>query len=118
MTAEQLEAIAGKRLTSEDQQTWAQEQGLGLRAGDGSGPMGDGEAPSEEERAERVTELGFTEDELPAGRGELSAEEREAMRGTIEAGSMVAGDRAGAGPERSTVVLDPLAELLARRAAD
>ncbi|MDY7079620.1 MAG: hypothetical protein SXV54_22270 [Chloroflexota bacterium] len=118
MTAEQLAAIAGKQLTSEDQQAWAQEQGLGFGAGDGSGLVGDGEAPSEEERAERMAEMGLTEDDMPAGMGEMSTEEREALRATAEAGGMAAGDRAGAGFGRASIVLDVLIEMLTQRAAE
>jgi len=118
MTVEQLATIAGEQLTAEDRQTWAQEQGLGFGAGDGSGPVDGGEAPSEEERAQRMAELGLTEDDLPAGMGELSAEEREALRATAEAGGMVPGGGAGAGHGRSSVVLGPLVELLTQRAAE
>jgi hypothetical protein len=118
MTAEQLATIAGEQLTAEDRQTWAQEQGLGFGAGDGSGPVGGGVGPSEEERAQRLAELGLTEDDLPAGMGEMTAEEREALRATAEASGMVPGGGAGAGPGRSSVVLGPLVELLGQRAAE
>ena len=47
-----------------------------------------------------------------------SEEEREALRATVEAGGMAAGDGAGAGFGRSAVVLDPLVELLTQRAAE
>jgi hypothetical protein len=118
MTAEQLAAIAGEQLTAEDQQAWAQEQGLGFGAGDGSGRMAGGEGLSEEERAQRMAEMGLTEDDMPAGIGELSAEEREALRATAEASGMVPGGGAGAGPGRSSVMLGPLVELLAQRTAE
>jgi hypothetical protein len=126
MIAEQLAAIAGRQLTAEDQQAWVQEQGLGFGAGGGEGlseeeraqRMAGGEGPSEEERAQRMAEMGLMEDDLPAGMGEMSAEEREALRATAEASGMVAGGGAGAGPGRSSVVLGPLVELLAQRAAE
>ena len=65
-----------------------------------------------------MAELGLTEDDLPAGMGELSAEEREALRATAEASGMVAGGWAGGGPGWSSAVLGPLVELLAQRAAE
>lgn len=118
MAAEQLETIAGMQLTPGDLQSWAQEQGLGFGAGDGSGPMGGGEDLSEEGWAARMAELGITDGDLPAGMGELTEEEREALRATVEAGDMPAGGSVGASSGQLTIVVNPLVELLTQRAAE
>jgi hypothetical protein len=130
MTSEQLAAIAAMQLTAEDMRTWAQEQGLGMdfspeamatrqaeRGGEGSfGPRGN---LSEEEReAMRATmEAGG----MPFGgnRGNMSEEEREAMRATAEASGMPFGGRGfrgGAG--QLNFFIEPLIDLLTRRAAE
>ncbi len=117
MTPEQLEAIVAMQLTAEDLQSWAQEQGLGSGAGRGEGQAGGGQNLSEEERAERLAQFGDAEGGPPAGFGELSEEEREAMRATIEAGGMPAGGVPGAGSGQLTIVLNPLVDMLTQRAA-
>jgi hypothetical protein len=117
MTAEQLEAIAAMQLTAEDVQSWAQEQGLGSGAGRGEGEAGGGQNLSEEERAERLAQFGDAEGSPPAGFGELSEDEREAMRATIEAGGMPEGGMPGAGSGQLAIVLNPLVEMLTQRAA-
>lgn len=129
MTSEQLAAIAAMQLTAEDMRTWAQEQGLNMdfspeamatrqaeRGGEGGfGPPGD---MSEEERESmRATmEAGG----MPFGnRGNLSEEERESMRATAEASGMTFGGRRGAGGRGSINFLtEPLIELLTERAAE
>ena len=117
MTAEQLEAVAAMQLTAEDLQSWAQEQGLRSGAGRGEGEAGGGQNLSEEERAERLAQFGDAEGSPPAGFGELSEEERAAMRATIEAGGMPEGGVPGAGSGQLTIVLNPLVDMLTQRAA-
>jgi len=88
MTSEQLEAIAAMQLTQEDLRAWMQEQGLGR----GGGFPGAGGDMSEEEReALRATvEAGGG---MPGGGpfGDLSEEERANVRATMEAGGMPEG---------------------------
>jgi hypothetical protein len=122
MTAEQLTAIAAMQLTAGDMRTWAQEQGLNMdfspeamatrQAEGGSGPPAN---MSEEEReAMRATvEAGG----MPLG--DMSEEERAARRATAEAGGMSFGGRGvGAGGGQLTVLAEPLIELLTQRAAE
>lgn len=120
MTSEQLAAITAMQLTQDDLRAWAQSQGLGVPPGGGAGRMGGGQELSPEERATRQAERGGGREpspEMATRRAEfesLSEEEREALRATIEAG----GGRAGARPGQSTILLDPLIELLTQRAAE
>jgi hypothetical protein len=92
MTQEQLAAIAAMQLTQEDLRAWMEEQGLGV----GGGFPGAGGDMSEEEReALRATvEAGGG---MPEGGpfGDLSEEERADMRATMEAGGMPGGGRFG-----------------------
>jgi hypothetical protein len=106
MTSEQLAAIAAMQLTAEDLGAWAQEQGMVMdfspgaaatrqaeRGGEG-GPGQFGNLSEEEREAIRATmEAGG----MPFGgdRGNLSEEEREAMRATMEAGGMPFGGGQG-----------------------
>jgi hypothetical protein len=123
MTSEQLTAIAAMQLTSQDLGNWAQEGGLNMgllspgamatrQAEGGSGPPAN---MSEEEReAMRATvEAGG----MPLG--DMSEEERAARRATAEAGGMSFGGRGvGAGGGQLTVLAEPLIELLTQRAAE
>jgi len=80
MTSEQLAAIAAMQLTVEDLETWTQEQGLSLG--------------SPEVLGNREGDFGPP--------GDMSEEEREAMRATVEAGGMsLSGRGAGAGGDHS-----------------
>jgi len=139
MSQEQLAAIAAMRLTQEGLRTWMEEQGLG---GPGGFPLpGSGQAPgagggqdvSPEVRATREAE--FAGGEVPpematrrAGFENMSEEERQALRATMQAGGGMPGGpgggmpggpggRAGAGGRQFMVLLDPLIELLTQRAA-
>jgi hypothetical protein len=130
MTSEQLAAIAAMQLTAEDVRTWAQEQGSGMdfspeamatrqaeRGGEG-GFEARGNLSEEEREAMRATmEAGG----MPFGgdRGNMSEEEREAMRATAEASGMPFGGRGfrgGAG--QLNFFIEPLIDLLAQRAAE
>lgn len=119
MTSEQLAAIAAMQLTAEDLQTWAQEQGVSL----GLSPealatrqtKGGGQGASEEEMATRqaMRESG----DFGQGSG-LSEEDRAARRATAEASGMTLGGRRfSGGAGQLTILVEPLIELLAQRAA-
>jgi hypothetical protein len=98
MTHDQLAAIAAMRLTQEDLQSWMQEQGMG---GGFPGPGG-GPGLSSDEMATRQAEFGNMSEEdrenvratmeagggFPGGGqfGNMSEEDRENMRATMEAG--------------------------------
>ncbi len=91
LTVEQLASIAGMQLTLQDMGAWMQKQGVNLGRPEGTaagqGPLGD---LSEEDRAAmRATRQaggGFGGEGGPFGN--LSEEERESMRATAEAGGM------------------------------
>lgn len=92
MTQEQLAAIAAMQLTQEDMQTWMQEQGL--RMGGGF-PGAGGDMSEEEQESLRATvEAGGG---MPEGGrfGDLSEEEQANMRATMEAGGMRGGGQFG-----------------------
>jgi hypothetical protein len=118
MTPEQLQAIAGMRLTWEGMGAWAQEQGIDMaqRPAGGPGGPGQGEISPEARETMRAGFESMTEEERAARRAE--------MRATAEAGGMslpAEGERAGlgrggAGLGRSGL-LEPLIELLTARAA-
>ena len=100
MAPEQLEAIAAMQLTQNDLGDWAQSQGLGMGAGDGSGQRGGGQELSPEELATRQAERGGGEmpPEMATRRAEMenmSDEEQEAMRATMQAGGGMAGGDGG-----------------------
>lgn len=80
MTAEQLAAIAAMQLTTEDMTAYAQE----------SGPQGPGAGP-----AAMATPPAGGAQGGPAGFGNLSTEERAAMRATAEAGGFGPGSSQG-----------------------
>ena len=152
MSQEQLAAIAAMRLTRERLRTWMEEQGLGgpggfPSPGSGQAPSapggtpGSGQAPgagggqdvSPEVRATREAEFGGGE--VPpematrrAGFENMSEEERQALRATMQAGGGMpggpggrgaaggTGGRGGAGGGQFMILLDPLIELLTQRA--
>jgi len=112
MTAEQLETIATMQLTQEDLRAWMEEQGLNMGAGGAPPRMGNqGQEPSPEMQATRqaMREAGGF-----GPPGDLSEEERAAMRATAEAG----GGRAGDGRQQFAIPLGPLIELLKVRAGE
>ena len=139
MTSEQMEAIAAMQLTQEDLRTWMQEQGVGPGGGPGEGvssdaratrqaQFGEGEVPPD--MGTRPARLGEGEmpPEMATRRAEMenmSEEEREALRATMEAGGGFpggggmpgeAGGAPGAGRGGFDPMLNPLIELLAERA--
>ncbi len=128
MTPEQLEAIAAMQLTQEDMQAWMQEQGPGM--GTGFPGTGGGQEVSPEVRATRQAEFGGGEmpPEMATRRAEMenmSEEEREAARATMQAGGGMAGGAGGragagngAGGRQFIILLNPLIELLTQRAAE
>jgi len=84
MTAEQLAAIAAMQLTTEDMMTYAQGNGLAMGSPPGAmaTPPAGGSSPGG-----------------PGGFGNLSEEERAAMRATAEAGGFGGGQGAGGRPD-------------------
>jgi hypothetical protein len=91
MAAEQLEAIATMELTFDDMGAWMQEQGvsLGWPGGAGEGPNPFGDMSEEERAAMRATRQaggGFGAEGGPFGN--LSEAERESMRATAEASGL------------------------------
>jgi len=88
MTQEQLATIAAMQLTQEDLRAWMEEQGLGM----GGGFPGAGGDMSEEERqALRATVEAGGGMQGGGPFGDLSEEERANMRATMEAGGMQGG---------------------------
>ena len=129
MTSGQLEAIAAMQLSQEDLRTWMQEQGPGVEGGFPG--AGGGREISPELRATRQAEFGGEEmpPEMATRRAEfenMSEEEREALRATMEAGGGIpgggrpggAGGAAGAGRGGFGPVLNPLIDLLTERAGE
>ena len=115
MTASQLAAIEAMGLTSEDTQAWMKEQGIKMPARpqeqSGSGALGD---LSEDERAKMREEFQNMTDEARATRmAEMGIQRPEGGRGG-DAGAP-SGRTAGAGG--FNVLLTPLIDLLAERAA-
>ena len=119
MTQEQLAAIAALQLTQEDLRAWMEEQGLGIGMGGGF-PGAGGDMSEEEREALRATvEAGGG---MPGGgpSGDLSEEERANMRATMEAGGggMPGRPGGGAGGRQFGPLLNPLIELLTERTAE
>jgi hypothetical protein len=130
MTQEQLAAIAAMQLAQEDLRAWMEEQGQGM----GGGPPGAGgeQEVSPEVRATRQAEFGGEgmppggemPPEMATRRAEfenMSEEEREALRATMQAGGGMPGGpggRGGAGGRQFVILLNPLIELLTQRAAE
>ncbi len=115
MTPGQLTAIAAMQLVQGDLKAWAQEHGMSMGVRNAPGQMGSGQDLTEEQQAERKAQGGGAASGPPAGAGELSEEERAAMRATMEASGEMP---AGAGLEPFVVLLNPLVELLTQRAAE
>jgi hypothetical protein len=113
MTASQLAAIEGMGLTAEDMQTWMKERGIEIpSSASGQGGAGAG-APnmSEDERAAMREEMqNMTDEERATRLAELGIERPEGEEGARPAGT-------GGGARQSNIVLGPLVELLAARAA-
>jgi hypothetical protein len=138
MGAEQLVAIAEMELTQEDMAAWIQEQGIGFGGGAGAGGIG---GLSEEERATRQAERaagggygggqggqgGEVSPEMATRRAEfqnMTEEERQELRATMQAGGNPFGDGTGpadggprggdgfAGAGNYAVLLQPLVEML------
>ncbi len=129
MTPQQLQVIAGMRLTQDDLQTWMQEHGIrpgGVftwtqgtpapwgtpPAGFGGGPPGGGTMPPE--MATRRAQF-----------ENMSEEERQALRATMEAGGGwpgrpigTPGPRGWRGRGQFMLLLNPLIELLETRARE
>ena len=129
MTAEQLVTIAAMRLTAEEMRTWAQEQGIGMefspealatRQAEGGGEGGPGQFGNMSEEEREAMRATMQAGGMPFGeRGNLSEEEREAMRATAEAGGMSFGGRGFRGGAGQVGFLaQPLIELLTQRAAE
>jgi len=129
MTAEQLATIAAMQLTAEEMRTWAQEQGIGMefspealatRQAEGGGEGGPGQFGNMSEEEREAMRATMQAGGMPFGeRGNLSEEEREAMRATAEAGGMSFGGRGFRGGAGQVGFLaQPLIELLTQRAAE
>jgi hypothetical protein len=122
MTAGQIVAIAQLQLTTEDLGTWMQEQGLnfGPRPGAADGQNPSGNLSEEERAAMRATrQAGGGEMGGQRGSGNLSEEERASLRATAEAGGTGFGGRpAGAGQGQLAVLAGQVVELLTQRAAE
>jgi hypothetical protein len=105
MTPEQLAAIADMALTEDDVQAWMRDRGVAFGAPDGSvAPTG--ERP--------------TDGEGQAGMANLSEEEREAMRATMQAGGDIpAGASApGGAAGQYGMLIRPLIATLEERAGE
>jgi hypothetical protein len=129
MTQEQLQAIAAMQLTQEDMQAWMQENNIrpaGVLTGtmqwqggtpelQGTPPAGFGGGPPGG---------GTVSPEMATRRAEyanMSQEERDALRATMQAGGGFpggAGGRGGGGGRQANFLLNPLIELLTQRAAE
>jgi len=105
MTPDQLASIADMALTQNDVEAWMQDRGVEFGAPDGSGAP-TGERP--------------TDGEGRAGMADLSEEEREAMRATMQAsGEMPAGASApGGAAGQYGMLIRPLVTMLEERAGE
>jgi hypothetical protein len=116
LEAEQLSAIADMMLTFEDLGTWMQERGIGFggpqRGGGGQGPSGD--LTVDERAAMRATRQAGGGGGLgPGGFADMSEEERASMRATAEASGMTFGGRpGGAGMGQLSLIAERVVELL------
>lgn len=112
MTSEQLVAIAAMQLTQEEMGAWAESQGLRMGVPPEGGAAKGGQ--STEEGAPAGNPMG-----RGGNRGNLSPEQIEDMRSTVEAGGEPAGGRTGAGSiGQIGFVAEPLIKLLTQRAAE
>jgi hypothetical protein len=105
MTPDQLASIADMALTQNDVEVWMQDRGVAFGLPDGSGAPA-GERP--------------TDGEGRAGMANMSEEEREAMRATIQAGGGMPGGGGGAagGAGQYAMLLRPLIAMLEARAGE
>jgi hypothetical protein len=130
LTSEQLAAIADMQLTGENLGAWMQERGVSLglspeamatrqAAGGGQGAFGD--LSQEDREAMRATRQAGGEGGFgPGGIGEMSEEDREAMRATAEASGMgfPGGGRGFAARGQLSMLAELVIELLTERAAE
>ena len=130
LTSEQLAAIADMQLTGESLGAWMQERGVNFglspeamatrqAAGGGQGAFGD--MSQEEREAMRATRQAGGEGGFgPGGFGEMSEEDREAMRATAEASGMAfpGGGRGLAARGQLSMLAELVIELLTERAAE
>jgi hypothetical protein len=126
MTPGQIASIQAMQLTADSVGSWAESQGLGFREGQGPAAGGGQTLNLEDlppEMQERLKEqfggqLPSPEqlEELRGQFGNMSDEERQARRGTAEASGQTSG-RPGSGMGQWAMLLNPLIELLAERAA-
>jgi hypothetical protein len=116
MTAEQLAAIAALQLTFEDMGAWMQEQGLnfGPPQGAAGGQSAFGNMSDEERAAMRATrQAGGAGGFSPGGLADMSEEDRAAMRATAEASGMTfPGGGAGGGRGQLAFLAELVVELL------
>jgi hypothetical protein len=118
MTAEQLLAIADMQLTFEDMGNWMQVQGLSFGGSQGGeGGRGDfGDLTEDERAAMRATrQAGGGGGFGPGGGGftNLTEEERASLRATAEAGGMAFGRPGGGGMGQLSLISEQVVELLA-----
>jgi hypothetical protein len=126
MTAEQLAAVAAMQLTFEDMGAWMQARGVEFSppqaAAGGQAPFGRPGDMSEEERAamRATAQAGGGMPGSGAGPfGDVSEEERAAMRATAEASGMTIGNRGGgAGRGQLNLLAQQVVDLLTRVAAE
>ena len=130
LTPEQLSAIADMQLTRESLGAWMQERGvnfgpvpeaMGTRQAAGGGPGAFGDLSEEEREAMRATRQAGGEGGFgPGGFGEMSEEEREAMRATAEASGMgfPGGGRGPGARGQLSMLAELVIELLTERAAE
>jgi hypothetical protein len=130
LTSEQLSAIAALQLTGESLGAWMQERGVNLgvspeamatRQAEGGGQGALGNLSQEEREAMRATRQAGGEGGFgPGGFGEMSEEEREAMRATAVASGIgfPGGGRGLAARGQLSMLAELVIELLTERAAE
>jgi hypothetical protein len=116
MTAEQLSAIAEMQLTFEDMGTWMQERGLnfGRPQGGEGGQDAFGDLTEDERAAMRATRQAGGEGGFGPGGvfANMSEEERASLRATAEAGGMTFGRPGGGGRGQLSFIAEQVVELL------
>jgi hypothetical protein len=122
MTEEQLATIADMQLTWEDMQAWMQDQELGTGGGfpGAAGDRGARATRQAQSGGEGVPPGGGVPPEMATLRAQfenMSQEEREEMRATMQAGGGMQSGRAGGGAGRVGVLIRPLIEMLTECAA-
>jgi hypothetical protein len=120
MTDEQLAAIAEMQLTQEDMDAWLEKQGLDMRNPPGGDLDPDALVTRQAESGGAGRSSGGdVSPEMATRRAQfenMSDEEREAMRATMQAGGGFPGGTGAAGGGRIGVLIRPLIELLTERA--